>query len=196
MFEFTFRNVKIRFHFGFFATVAVLMVSSNSLYTHFAFCSCILHEMGHLVAMIFTKEPISQLAFCGTGIKLVQKRNESYVKFEKEALILASGCLVNFCLFIAFISSSCYNVAMFGATNLLIGIFNLLPFSFLDGGKLLNLTYFKILRYETAVKLEHFTDILSLIVISIAVILLIYSGFENFTVYLTLIYLLVSTIIL
>ncbi len=196
MFEISYKNVKICFYFSFFATVSLLMVLKNSEYTRYAFYACLLHELGHILAMLFFSEKISRIMFCGIGIKIVQLKNEIFVKFGNQLVILLAGCLMNFTIFALSLVFKNAEFALFGAINLSIGIFNLLPISSLDGGKILNVIWFKFLSYDKAVKAESFTTKLGIVLIPLFGITLILLNIGNFTLHLTLIYLLLMTVLM
>ncbi len=194
MFEIPCKNVKICFYFSFFATVSLLMVTNGSNCTSYAFFACLLHEFGHILAMLFFREKISRIMFCGVGIKIVQLRNEVFVNFYVELAILLAGVLMNFSVFAISLAAQNAEFALFGAMNLAIGIFNLLPISALDGGKVLNLVFFKVLSYEKAVKAENLTAIIGIIFICLVGIILVMLNLGNFTLHLTLLYLLITVV--
>ena len=104
----------------------------------FFIISSILHELGHALACFILKCKC-KIDISPFGFKLTPSLNiYSYKKF----FILISGPLVNLliCFICYFIlqkqfTLSCY---VFMVVNLIIGLFNCLPISFLDGGQILN----------------------------------------------------------
>ena len=135
MIEFSFRGVKVCFEFSFFAAVSLLMLCSENRCTVYSLYACLLHESGHIAAMLMTGQTVKKLVFYGAGIKIIRPFNDMLCKFPKEIFALASGCAVNFVVYV--ITRVTGFGADFGAVNLAIGLFNSLPISFLDGGKII-----------------------------------------------------------
>lgn len=127
-----FRGVKISFSFGFFALWAWLGVVCDSRMVTMTLLSCLLHESGHILAMNMLGIGITDLRFGCGGITLVtEKPVEMYGYRAYPAL--GAGCCVNLIIFAA-----AYPVCKsFALINLALALFNLLPFSFLDGGMLI-----------------------------------------------------------
>lgn len=129
MIRFTLCGIKIRLSFGFFFTAAFLILLSGEI-SEIALLACILHEAGHILAMKLLGMKIRLLSLGAFGIKLVPAKS-AVSPTSRMILILSAGCAVNFLLFLIFPKSS------FGAVNLCLGAFNLLPAGGLDGGRIL-----------------------------------------------------------
>lgn len=101
--------------------------------------SALLHETGHIAAILLCKGSINQIKlepFC-----LTLERPQTDTSILKDILISASGVFTNFILLLV---SVCFYkktggsfFMFFSMTNGLIGVYNLLPLSFLDGGELI-----------------------------------------------------------
>lgn len=193
MIEFSVRGIKICIHFSFFAAVALLMLCRESNYAVYGLYACLLHETGHLIAMFVLRQPINKLIFYGAGIKIVQPSFTLKLGLRDELFILSAGCAVNFVLCAV---SVILNNEVFAAVNLLIGIFNLLPLNFLDGGKIILRFLYYFLNTENCLKAEKYLKAVDIIIIPL--ILNVFKALDlgNFTLYVTLIYLLFTAIIL
>lgn len=193
MIEFSVKGVKVSVHFSFFAAAALLMLCKESDYAVYGLYACLLHETGHLIAMYVSGQPINKLIFYGAGIKIVQPSMFIKQGLRYELIILSAGCAVNF---IMYAISLLFNNEVFAAVNLLIGIFNLLPLNFLDGGKIILLFLYSFLNTEKGLKAEKYLKAADMIIIPL--VLIFFKAFDlgNFTLYVTLIYLLFTAIIL
>lgn len=83
--------------------------------------------------MIFFKASPNKIIFYGGGIKIIP--NTRILRRNNEIIILLAGCTFNF--LIAFICIKLKFFYQFAALNMIIGIFNLLPFKAFDGGQVL-----------------------------------------------------------
>ena len=193
MIEIACGKTGICFHFTFFAAVALLMIIDDSNIPIYGLYACLLHESGHLAAMLICRQPIKRLVFYGAGIKIVQAENELLTGFVKELFILSAGCCVNFAVYAIFCKSDMY---LFGIINLIVGLFNILPLNSLDGGKIIILCFYKLFTYEKAECAEKILRGINIIFIPMAAIVFYLVGIRNFTLYTTLIYLLFTAVIM
>jgi len=118
--------------------------------------------------------------------------NDMLCKFPQETITLVSGCAVNFVLY-AVTKLFGFNED-FGAVNLAIGLFNALPISFLDGGKLITAVFYRFMPYRLALKAEAALNYASIITVPAAAVVLFMTGTRNFTIYLTLLFLLFTAV--
>lgn len=125
-------KIKIRYSFLIFNALLFLLRDGN-LITAF-YISCIAHETGHIMALKLTGGELRSVEFACFGIKMTA----SPCKNIKEGIaVLMCGPAVNLLIFAVF-----WHFGLRGylcTFNLAEGIFNLLPFSFLDGGAALEL---------------------------------------------------------
>lgn len=94
-------------------------------------CS-LMHELGHISVMCLFGMPPEALTFYAGGIRLSDSC--LYCGRAKTAAVLLAGCAVN--LLCAGISLLLGYAGLFAAANLALGLFNLLPFRYFDGGRL------------------------------------------------------------
>ncbi len=140
--QFKIKNIKIKISFTFFALILILIIFQKTEYLIVSLASAVLHEVGHLIALIYFKTEILEfkISIFGANIK-TSTRNQ--INYFKDFLISFSGPLVN--LLISFFSYVIYNI-YFGKiffdiyiVNLVLALFNLLPFHAFDGGKMLQI---------------------------------------------------------
>lgn len=101
----------------------------------------LLHECGHalLLVLLLHQKPVFQVSFGGIALRW----NTASAGTIKQTVILLAGPLANgaaTAISYAFCNHQLQLwLYLFGGVNLLLGIFNLLPLGFLDGGRLLEL---------------------------------------------------------
>lgn len=186
-------GVKIRLDFSFFAVLAVLLILSGSGYILWSFYACIIHELGHLIAMSGGGMRVCSVLFYGAGIKI---STCGLTSFRRELVVLLSGPAVNFLTFGIFYALSGANsgLALFAVINLCIGFFNLLPLPCFDGGRVIDLVLEQKLSPE---RLSMARKIVKLLcgggIIAIVIFCLLEKN-TNFSLYITLLYFLILEI--
>lgn len=188
-----FSHVTAAFDFSFFAAVALLTLLSGN-YALLGLAACLWHETGHLIAMKFRKIPVKRVVFYGAGIKIIPDKLISFTGFETGFWVLISGSAANFTAAAVLYNAENADIKLFAAINLVIGLFNLLPLWYLDGGKLLVLLIRRLCTFGTACLLERFFKWLNVFLIMAVLIIFSFAGKGNFTLYVTLCYLLVSSV--
>lgn len=137
MFEVKIRDVNFAVTFSFFAVCALIFLSpATELHNFFAaIMCCFFHETGHLFFMfLFGEKPLA-ITLTGAGIKITPK-NFSTLPWQ-DILILLGGCIFNFLAGIFWLI--CGKSEFFCCMNFLLAAFNLLPFSYFDGGRVLKI---------------------------------------------------------
>lgn len=124
--------------FSFFAVTAMIFLctdaSSKNIFT--ALVGCALHECGHLVFMFLFDKPPEKVILYGGGIRITPSKN-NMLSSTREMIVLLAGCGFNFIG--AGIWFALKGLDFFCEVNLLLGIFNLLPFKYFDGGRVLEM---------------------------------------------------------
>lgn len=123
--------------FSFFFVIGLMGLAegSSALRLFTALGSCLCHESSHILAMSLFGSAPEEMTFYGGGIKIVQRKGKALGRFA-ETVILLSGCAVNLLLAaLAFLTGA----GLILKTNLALCVFNLLPFSYFDGGRLMAL---------------------------------------------------------
>lgn len=159
------------------------------------FYACLLHEMGHLAAMLWLNVPVSEICFYGAGVKIVPKKR-SLTGYGKEFAVLAAGPLANIIVFAAAYFLIGGQAAVFGAVSLVTGLFNLLPLKGFDGGRMLSLAAE---RFAAPLGLWETKTVLAAInIAALAVLLAIAAarGFGNPSLYVTVIYFMIAELMI
>lgn len=136
MFSVTIKGVRWGAAFSFFAVTALVC-----LYDGIDLCKlavvlscCMFHELGHLFFMIlFGRKPKSVILY-GGGIRITPN-DERLTADNEDIIILLAGCAVNFTLAVVWLLLA--GADFFFGVNLMLGIFNLMPFKYFDGGRVL-----------------------------------------------------------
>lgn len=155
MLFFNFGKVKLEFDFTFFAVVALFTFLDTTGIAMLSFFACIIHEMGHLITMLFCKILPEKITFYGGGIKIISELH--MYSHIKQVLVLISGSGVNFIVFLLLFlygGRLDFYVVMLSTVNLLIGIFNLIPMGYFDGNQLLRIFLSRFLKFKTCSIIE------------------------------------------
>lgn len=158
------KNLTLKFCFGFFFSLAISAIDPDS-YAVLSLIFCILHELGHLAFMLIFKIKVSEIKFYGAGIK-ISANGVGEQNLLNQTLIYLGGCTVNLFLFLIF---SIVGLSDYALIDLIICIFNLLPISHFDGGKLLELYLPRFERFRKVLSVL-FSCILFGIIVAVSVI--------------------------
>lgn len=131
--NFSFHRVSIRISFWFVAVISIMLILFPETQAFYCFMFCIIHEVGHLLAMLITGRKISCLHFGYFGIKICT--DKSFIPAMKDAFIAIGGPMMNLIAASVLFPAGQNNLALI---NLALAFFNLLPVSVLDGGHLLS----------------------------------------------------------
>lgn len=145
--------------------------------------------------MFLMGQRVKRLIFYGAGIKIVPCRSCEAEDFTAETAVLSAGCMLNFFIY-GFSMLLKEGLTAFGAVNLAIGLFNMMPMSFLDGGKILIQCFYRFFSFENAVRLEKLLKGVNVITVPAAAIIMYIAGVRNFTIYVTLIFLMFSSVMM
>lgn len=129
-------GVKIRIEFSFLVFLTLLFLIKNSMTVFCFFTVCLVHEAGHAAAVCFAGGSLSEIIFCGMGIRMIPSRGR-ILPLKSELFILLAGPAVNLVLFVFLNAIDPGN--MFALLNLCAAVFNLMPYKLLDGGSAINL---------------------------------------------------------
>lgn len=94
---------------------------------------CFTHELAHLMAMSILGAGLRSVLLYGGGVKIAAD-TENISEFSR-LIIYSAGCLSNAAFALIFYFAG-YHEAMY--INIAIAIYNLLPVSYFDGGKILS----------------------------------------------------------
>lgn len=126
------KKCSVEISFYFIAVAALMMIVFPQSKGLFCFVFCIMHEAGHLAAMLlFGKRPV-KICFGYFGMKIVT--GGRMVSTFGEIMIALAGPLVNIILFAFFICMKANEAAYL---NIGLAVFNLMPVAMLDGGRII-----------------------------------------------------------
>lgn len=182
--EVTIANCRIRMDFGFPAILAVLCLCADGDFLLSTLSVCMLHEIGHGTAMLLTGAGIREVHLYAAGMQM--RTYPHLLSKPRELAVLLSGPLVNFLA--AFLLSIGFGWCDAAMMHFGMGIFNLLPFSVLDGGSAISCLSEgkpRLLRVQTGV---------CIFLSAAAVIFSLYIRIHNPCIYLMCIYLCVTQV--
>ncbi len=138
--RFSVRGVSVKIDFLFAACVTFLMSFNINDEIRYAILFSILHEAGHLLAIVLCGEKPDTVRFGIFGMTIIRK-NDITQDYKKEFITAVSGPMMNFFLLFVFVLLyAFYSKDVFlemAAINLIIGLFNIMPVFSLDGGRAL-----------------------------------------------------------
>lgn len=132
----------------YFAALITFMLSLNAPITViYAVVFSVIHELGHLSAMVLLNNKPQAVIFEITGMNIL--RTENYrTSIKNEIVIALAGPFMNFLCFVFFCfmyaSSNNRQLMIIACINLVLMVFNLLPIKRLDGGMAL---YFALSKF-------------------------------------------------
>lgn len=138
--RFSVRGVSVKIDFLFAACVTFLMSFNINDEIRYAILFSLLHEAGHLLAIVLCGEKPDTVRFGIFGMTIIRK-NDISQDYKKEFITAVSGPMMNFFLLFVFVLLyAFYRKDIFlemAAINLIIGLFNIMPVFSLDGGRAL-----------------------------------------------------------
>lgn len=189
-------NISVELSFTLICIAAVCVILN--IFSSLIWCilAVVIHESGHLFAMLkcgYFPERIKISAF---EIKIIDRKR--YLRTDKQNIfIIFSGPAVNFICFIPFfliyLLGNDY-VLPFAASNISVGLFNILPVMSLDGGQL---AYIFLRRKIGSVRAERTVDTITFITVfplAILGFMLLLSSRYNFSLLFVCVYLILSLI--
>ncbi|MBO5572363.1 MAG: hypothetical protein J5926_06610 [Ruminococcus sp.] len=123
---------KVKADFSFFLLMAMLFLMRDVRTASGIVIVCGLHELGHLAVMAVFRAKVRSIHFSGTGIRITAEKSGTEPLLQS-VLILLSGPAVNIILYFLLrekVPDTAY-------LSLGAGLYNLLPYSQLDGGAVL-----------------------------------------------------------
>ncbi|MDR2532812.1 MAG: site-2 protease family protein [Oscillospiraceae bacterium] len=185
-------KTRVSIDFTFFAVIALFFYFDENGLAFMSVCACIIHETGHLAALFLEKRELKSLTFYGGGIKINYDKS-----LDASVRLIIAGSLLNFTVFIIFyfIFHANLMLKVFALINLIIGIFNLFPVRFFDGGRLLEKILIKLFHAGKALSILRKTEIVTTLFTIIMPIFIIASGNINPTLLIVMLYIIISDII-
>ena len=121
------KNTEYSIKFSFLVFNALVFLLRDSAVIMNFYAVCIVHEMGHLLAIYITGGKVKSVVFSGTGVIINSIKEPDY-----ELFIMLAGAGANL---IVFFLLGILNISgILQWLNLATAIYNLLPYRQLDGG--------------------------------------------------------------
>ena len=143
-----------------------------------------LHEFGHIVTMLYNGKKISKINIGLSNIDIIEN-GFPCSGIKTDIIILLSGSLSNFMVsFVVYIINlffENYYFNIFIYQNIVIGIFNLLPISSLDGGQIFYILLSRVTDTRKAELICNIISFLILIPIFILSFLILFYSKYNFS---------------
>ena len=167
---------EIRIGFPFLASAAFFLSGELRINYIYALVFSLLHEAGHLIAMVFFGCVPDRITVGTAGIRI--DKTELSMSAKQECITALSGPFVNLVLMLLF-SFDVRGLPFLINAGLL--IFNLLPLKTLDGGRFF---YNIVLIYTnsvTALKVVRIAELFTAIILVFLLIFLLIAGIANAT---------------
>ncbi len=196
MLRFKIKNIEIAMHFSFFAVIALLGLIQESSYMLLALIACMLHESGHILLMCLFSVPPKKIDFYGAGIKITPD-NSKITSTVQDFLILSGGSVTNIILFAVIypMTKSSLNFSLFAVFNLIIGLFNLIPFKHFDGGKIIDL-FLVTKKPEKSIAIRKIIRYISVSLFVLFGVVLLLKKSSNISLYFTICFIIISELFL
>lgn len=182
-------GIIVKFDFIFFAIITLFTMLDKSGIGVLGLLACVIHEIGHIIALVVVGNKPKELAFEGGGMKLV--KGDNFLSYDKEIIILLSGSITNFILFIVFYFSTnqINDMSIFAMVHLVLGVFNLLPINTLDGAKILNIILSKNFNPIFAQRIINFVSIVFIFLLIFISVKMCFNSSLNIMLIFTSVYL-------
>lgn len=196
MLRFKLKKIEIAMSFSFFAVIALLQLIQGTNYMLFALIACIIHELGHIFVMCLLSIAPQKITFYGAGIKITPDYKKITSVFQ-DFLILIAGSATNLILFgiLYPLSQNSFQIALFATFNLVIGIFNLIPFKHFDGGKIIEL-FINSSRMKNPIGVRKVIRVISIIMLIVFGVIFGLSQGINVSLYFSIGYIIFSELLL
>lgn len=132
------RGVEIRVSPTALLLIAVFVAAASPLCLGAVLLAALCHELGHYGALRLCGGRLEGVSVSAFGAQM-RIRDRQRLSYGREALCVLAGPLVNAALWwlLSLAGAYCERAYLFAGAQLVLGAFNLLPLSALDGGRLL-----------------------------------------------------------
>lgn len=181
----SFRTGGIRFDisFYFFALLAAFFILEPDNITACGALSAILHEAGHLTAMLIVPgASVERVTISACGLRITARLRGQYRGW---GLVCIAGAAANLALsavlFPAALISGSHFLSVLASANICIGAVNLLPVEPMDGGQLMRAVLLRIASPERADRICFIVSLLTLVPLICAGLWLLMNTRFNFS---------------
>ena len=189
-------GTEIYISFLFAATLTVMLLTDKTGFMIPALFAIGVHETGHLFMMWLLECAPKRVKLIPASIQITTPFGKRY---RNDILIASSGPAVNILIFLTlyfnFLAFGNKVTLYFALLNLVIGSFNLLPVTGLDGGTILYCVLSKYKSPEKAALILKIITLILAVVIIVTAITLSFRGKINISFYIMGIYLLIMSLL-
>lgn len=169
--HFKIKSANVKISFTFFAVILLVICFDNEKILLVSLIFSLLHEIAHVIFIYLCGGGIDEFSLTLLGGNI--KRNQNYKSSNiKEAIISLSAPATNLFVGALFLLGEFQTV---GYVNLVLGIFNVLPFYDFDGGRGLYYILSNHLNYTKIVKILNITSVLSVTFVSSVTVTLFFN---------------------
>lgn len=162
--QFKVKKTSVKISFSFLALVLLFLVTEKFKICLISLLCSLLHEAAHITAIVLLGGEISSVSLSVLGGNISRKNTKALSLFS-ESIICICAPIVNILLYLIFINYRKYT--LFAQINLVIGIFNLLPFYSFDGGEFLKLLLTALVNDSFAKKLIYICSVIIALLFSV-----------------------------
>lgn len=184
--HFKWGGAQVYIDFLFFFMLS-LMLCYNSTATLMMLSLSFLHESGHIAALLLLGGKVKSLHVSAFGMVMVPA--SSNLTLYQECIYILAGPFVNVILSFGLLALHMPWAQQMSALSLLLGLFNLLPVSALDGGKALWYFLLMHVREETVIHIVRIVSVTSLCLLGVFGLFLLLQNHRNFSVLFIVVYL-------
>lgn len=182
------KNITVSAGVPFFAVCAFFLAGEMRLNFAFAMLFSLLHETGHILALLFYGRKPKQIIFGFSGIRI--ETDSANLSYKQECIVALCGPAVNLIFIIFFILTDISETALFVNTGLF--IVNMMPVKSLDGGRFAYGLLSVFLDEKRVMLIMNILAIITAVILIFVMILSLVTGFMNtsfvlFSVFLVLI---------
>lgn len=173
--KFKIKNISFSIGIPFLATAAFFLAGDMCINYFFAVLFSVLHEIGHILAMLFFGKKPKNITLGIMGIRIETK--DIMLSYREECITALCGPVVNLIFVIIFALIDITGLPF--AINTGLFIINLLPVKTLDGGRFI---YNFLLDYsdeETANKIINKLEIITSVILIAVLVISLITGYTN-----------------
>lgn len=193
--KFKIHKITVNINFFFIAALSVMLILRDNKLILSAVAAAVLHECGHIAALLLMNNNIKELKISVSGIELKQGTKFN-LSFKGEIISALAGVFVNFMCAQSFLLVNrarpndffLYNAGI----HLVLGLFNLLPVKALDGGRALYYLLCIHMEQDRAERILKLVSVVTAIILFVLGIILFVRA-RNASLLITSVFLLVSS---
>lgn len=189
-------GTEIYISFLFSAVITVMLATDRTGMIVPALFAIIMHEIGHLFAMWALECAPKRIKLIPASIQITSPFSQRY---KNDIIIALCGPAVNFILFLTlyfnYLAFKNELTLYYALLNLIIGLFNSMPVTGLDGGTVLFSILAKRLELSTATLIVRIVTVIIAAALIITAILFSIKGKINISLYIIGIYLIIMSIL-